>query len=527
MKFRKWLIPLLVMMLLMPLIPTSGSAATSRDIPIYLDGNRLSSDTTPYIKPAGVTMVPLRVISEGLGATVMWDSATKKVTIYKDNHRIVLNKGSKTALVNDVKVSLEVSVEIMNKRTMVPLRFVSEQLGLRVDWNQEKRTITLTTPGINPPSGGQDSNELRGAWVSTVFNLDWPSTSSYGNVEAQKAEYAQLLDDLQGMGMNAVFVQVRPSADAIYPSELVPWSAYLTGTAGKNPGYDPLQYLIEETHRRGMEFHAWFNPFRATTGSDTTKLPDHHVLNQHPEWVVKFNNKYYVNPGIPEARKHIIEVIMEVVKGYDIDGVHLDDYFYPTGESSSNKFNDDSTYKTYNFNHIVNKGDWRRDNINTFVRDLGQSIHREKPQVSYGISPYGVWRNKAVDPTGSDTRASVTAYDSTYADVRKWIQNEWVDYVIPQIYWSLSRPEVRYDILADWWASEVAGTNVDLYIGHAVYKLGTSEVGWNSATEIIDQMEYNRSIPEIKGSVFFSAKDLRKNPLGLIPMLQTFYEVRE
>lgn len=539
--FRTWFIPLLILMLLWPAAGKTQVAAAG-DIRIYLDGTVLSTDTSPYIKPqANVTMVPLRVISEGLGAQVGWSQAAKTATIQKDGSTLVLAIGSKTAQVNGSPTALDTSVENIKGRTMVPLRFVSEQLSIGVDWNQQNRTITLTSgqggagettvepgsgaddPQSGQPASGDNTSGLRGVWVSTVSNLDWPSKSSYGNAEAQKAEYIKLLDEVQAMGMNAVFVQVRPSADAIYPSELVPWTSYLTGTAGKNPGYDPLKFLIEETHRRGLEFHAWFNPFRASTGGDASKLPANHVANLHPDWIVKFSGKLYINPGIPEAREHVIDAITEVVKGYDIDGVHLDDYFYPTGETASSKFADDATYKKYNAKKLADKGDWRRDNINQFVQELGQSIDRIKPQVSFGISPFGVWRNKASDVTGSDTKAGITAYDSTYADVRTWIKNEWIDYVAPQLYWSMTRQEVRYDLLADWWAGEVRGTKVKLYIGHAPYKLGTPEVGWSSAEEIINQLEYNRQIPEISGSIFFSAKDLRKNPLGLIPLLQSYY----
>lgn len=544
MKFlRTWMIPLLILMLIWPVAGTrnNAAAAAAGDIQIYLDGVLLPSDSAPYIKAAeNVTMVPLRVISEGLGAQAEWSPASKSATIRKDGNVLVLGIGQKKAQVNGNSVPLEVSVENKAGRTMAPLRFVSEQLGLVVDWNQKTKTISLTSsdavivepPVTEPPTEPANpvepvppttNDELRGAWISTVSNLDWPSKASYGKEETQKAEYIKLLDDLQGMGMNAVFVQVRPSGDAIYPSKLVPWSTFLTGTAGKDPGYDPLQFLIEETHRRGMEFHAWFNPFRASTGSDASKLPANHVAKQHPDWIVKFGGKLYINPGIPAAREHVIDAIMEVVKGYDIDGVHLDDYFYPTGETASSKFNDDTTYKSYNANKISNKGDWRRDNINEFVRDLGQSVRQSDPSISYGISPFGVWRNKASDVTGSDTKASISAYDSTYADVRTWIRNGWIDYVTPQLYWSLTRKEVRYDILADWWAGEVRGTGVKLYIGHAPYKLATPEIGWGNAQEIINQLEYNRTIPEISGSIFFSAKDLRRNPLGLIPLLQSYY----
>lgn len=527
MKFRLWFTLLLLFVWMWPVDGSVEAAATAR-IQIYLDGVNLNSDSPPYIKPkVNVTMVPLRVISEGLQANVEWSNQTKQVKVSKDGNLIVLRNGDKMAEVNGHSVVLDATAESKQGRTMVPLRFISEELNLKVNWNQEKQSITLTSVQAGEETQTPDDNgtddELRGVWVSTVSNLDWPSKSTYNNPEAQKAEYIKLLDDLQGMGMNTVFLQVRPSADAIYSSRLVPWSTYLTGTPGKDPGYDPLEFLIEETHKRGMEFHAWFNPFRASTGSDASKLPANHVANEHPDWIVKHGGKMYINPGIPEARAHIIEVIMEVVKYYDIDGVHLDDYFYPTGETASSKFNDDVTYQQYNKGAYKNKGDWRRGNINEFVEELGRSIVQADPHISFGISPYGVWRNQSKDLTGSDTKASVTAYDSTYADVRAWIKHEWIDYVIPQIYWSLSRQEVRYDILANWWSNEVRGTDVKLYIGHSPYKIGTPEIGWDSAEEIIRQLRYNRTIPEIKGSVFFSAKDLRKNPLGLIQRLQAFY----
>ncbi|MCM3040265.1 family 10 glycosylhydrolase [Paenibacillus motobuensis] len=540
MKLRTWFIPLLILLIAWPFAGTVRTEAASASvIQIYLNGDLLPSDTAPYLKPKeNVTMVPLRVISEGLGASVLWSQATKTATIQKNGNKLVLITGQGVAEVNGSSVTLDVSVENIRGRTMVPIRFVSEQLGLDVVWNQSLKTISLTSkdgdpqlpgeegqnpqPPVNPP---QVSNELRGAWVSTVYNLDWPSSTSAGKAESQKQDYVKLLDDLQGMGINAVFVQVRPSGDAFYSSDLVPWSTYLTGVSGKDPGYDPLQFMIDETHRRGMEFHAWFNPFRASTDTNTAKLANNHVANSHPEWIVNFANKLYINPGIPDAREHVIDTIMEVVNRYDIDGVHLDDYFYPTGETKTSYFNDDSTYKQYNSKQMNNKGDWRRDNINEFVKDLGRSIHQVKPNVSFGISPFGVWRNKSTDPTGSDTKAGITAYDSTYADVRAWIQNDWVDYVTPQIYWSMSFNVAKYDTLVDWWAKEVAGSRVKLYIGHAPYKLGTSEAGWNSAQEIINQLTYNRSVPEVSGSIFFSAKELRKNPLGLIPLLQSFYSL--
>ncbi|MFC5472276.1 family 10 glycosylhydrolase [Cohnella suwonensis] len=497
-------------------------AATPSTITIYLDGKKIVSDVPPYIVPkVNVTMVPISVIGQNLKASVSWTQKTKTATIKKSGTTILLKAGQKYATVNGAKVALDYSVQSVNGRTMVPLRFVSDQLNVAVTWYQSARTIKLQSPE------GLADDSLKGAWVSTVYNLDWPSKASYGDSARQQQEYAQMLDELQAMGINAVFVQVRSAADSLYPSELVPWSKYLTGTQGQAPDYDPLAFMIEETHKRGMAFHAWFNPFRANTGEKTEALAPNHVAVQHPDWIVQTGNadspKMYINPGIPEARKHIIDAIMETVKGYEIDGVHLDDYFYP----SSGAFEDEATFAAYNAVGIATKEEWRRGNINAFVRDLDQAIHKTKPGVQFGISPFGVWRNQSQDPTGSNTTASVTAYDSMGADVRTWIRQGWVDYVVPQIYWSLSFKVAKYDTLVDWWANEVRGTDVKLYIGHAPYKLGTTETGWGSAQEIIDQLVYNRKLFEVKGDIFFSAKDLRRNPLGLVPLLQSFYKVNK
>ncbi|WP_419871218.1 family 10 glycosylhydrolase [Candidatus Pristimantibacillus sp. PTI5] len=534
MKIRKWSILLLIAVICLSVAAPIGKAAGAAGIRIILNGKAIESEVAPYILPkVNVTMVPLRVISEELKASVDWSAAEQRVTIKSSgNKTITMNSGSTAAIVNGESVKLDASVQVKAGRAMVPLRFVSEQLGLAVHWSQSNQTITLLTAaedpsgGITPPVPDPDPDtvpdpeaELRGAWVSTVYNLDWPSSGSYQNEVKQMGEFISLLDDLQSMGMNAVFVQVRPAGDAFYPSEFVPWSKYLSGVQGLAPSYDPLAFMIEEAHKRNMEFHAWFNPFRASVDAKTEQLASNHVTKQHPDWIVNAGGKLYINPGIPEARQHIIDTIMEVVNGYAIDGVHLDDYFYP----SNMVFADDSAFKDFNPAKIATKANWRRSNINEFVRQLGESIHKVKPQAEYGISPFGVWRNKAADQTGSDTKASITAYDDMYADVRTWIQKGWIDYITPQIYWSLSFTAARYDKLADWWAQEVKGSGVDLYIGHSPYKLGTKEAGWQSAQELIDQLEYNKKYAVIKGDVFFSAKDLRRNTLGIKDALRTYY----
>ncbi|MDI4646082.1 family 10 glycosylhydrolase [Cohnella hashimotonis] len=529
--------PLLFALLLcLPLVPQAGAAKLA-DITVYLDGAKLPADVPPYIdSKLGATMVPIRTVSEGLGASIVWEQKTQTATIAKGADTIILTSGKKNATVNGSAVPLDASVQNKAGRIMVPLRFIGENLGLYVVWDPVARSVVMRSNsgengggnggqtggqpgGGNQGGGGSNDPGLRGAWISTVFNLDWPSTAAYGNESKQKQEFSAMLDQFQQMGLNAVFLQVRPASDALYRSMLVPWSKVLTGTQGRDPGYDPLTYLIEETHRRGMQFHAWFNPFRSNTDTKTAALAGNHVAVEHPEWIVTTGTTSYINPGIPEARQHIIDTIMEVVNGYDIDGVHLDDYFYP----SSGVFSDDATFALHNPTGILLKTDWRRDNINTFVRDLGFSIHAAKPSVSFGISPFGVWRNASKDPTGSDTKAGVTAYDSMYADVRTWIRQGWIDYVAPQIYWSMSYSAARYDKLVDWWSGEVAGTSVKLYIGHATYKLGTAEAGWQSAGEIINQLKYNAAHPMVQGDIYYSATSLLKNTLGIVPALQNYY----
>ncbi|MFC3797669.1 family 10 glycosylhydrolase [Cohnella sp. GCM10012308] len=540
--------PLLFALLLsLPIVPQASAAAKHADITVYLDGVKLPADVPPYIDPKlGATMVPIRTVSEGLGASITWVQKTQTATIAKGADTIVLTNGKKTATVNGSAVPLDASVQNKAGRIMVPLRLIGENLGLYVVWDPSARSVVMSalsggenggqnegqnggenggqnggqSGGGDPGAGGSTDQGLRGAWVSTVYNLDWPSTAAYSNESKQKQEFSAMLDQFQKMGLNAVFLQVRPASDALYRSTLVPWSKVLTGTQGRDPGYDPLAYLIEETHRRGMQFHAWFNPFRANTDTKTAALAGNHVAVQHPEWIVTTGTTSYINPGIPEARQHIIDTIMEVVNGYDIDGVHLDDYFYP----SSGVFSDDATFALHNPSGILLKTDWRRDNINTFVRDLGFSIHAAKPSVSFGISPFGVWRNMAKDPTGSDTKAGVTAYDSMYADVRTWIRQGWIDYVAPQVYWSMSYAAARYDKLVDWWSGEVAGSSVKLYIGHATYKLGTAEAGWQSSGEIVNQLKYNAAHPMVQGDIYYSASSLLKNTLGIVQALQNYYD---
>lgn len=362
-----------------------------------------------------------------------------------------------------------------------------------------------------------NKRQFRAVWIPTVLNISWPSQPGLPE-DQQKEEFTRLLDRSKEMGMNAVIVQVRPTADAFYVSKMNPWSKYLMGKQGVDPGYDPLSFMVEEAHKRNMEFHAWFNPYRVSMDTDRSQLVPEHPARLYPDWVVEYGGRLYYNPGLPGPREHIVESIREVVRNYDIDAVHFDDYFYPY-PSGGVDFPDQQTYEEYGKDRFANKADWRRDNVNQLVQQVSQAIKEEKPYVKFGISPFGIWRNKSTDPSGSDTDG-LQSYDAIYADTRAWIQNEWIDYVTPQIYWSFGFPPAAYEKLVPWWSNEVKDRNVHLYIGHAVYKIAANTPEWDNPDEIPNQINFNQQFPEVKGSVFFSISDLLRNPLGIADRLQ-------
>lgn len=354
-----------------------------------------------------------------------------------------------------------------------------------------------------------DTNtEMRGVWISSVYNMDWPQTKN--NIKAQKKEYTDLLDKLKCVGMNTVIVQIRPKSDALYKSSINPWSEYLTGTQGKDPGYDPLVFLIDEAHKRGMEFHAWLNPYRITTsGTDTSKLASNNPAVLHPDWVVKHSisngEALMYNPGLPQVRQYIVDTVKEIVINYKVDGIHFDDYFY------RDSIQDDGTYKIYG--NGISKDDWRRENVNTLLQEVKACIKTIKPNVKFGVSPSGIWKNKSSDSTGSDTKGKESYY-SDYADTRTWIKRNLVDYITPQIYWPIGYSVADYSKLIPWWANEVKGSNVDLYIGQGVYKQGEdSNSNQDIAADIKDEIKLNRQYSEIKGSMYFSARDIIKNTI--------------
>jgi uncharacterized lipoprotein YddW (UPF0748 family) len=348
--------------------------------------------------------------------------------------------------------------------------------------------------------------EFRGVWVATVKNIDWPSKPGL-NSDIQKEELIKIFDEHEKNGMNAVMFQVRPSADAFYAKSEELWSAFIAGEQGKGPTpfYDPLQFAIEEAHKRGMELHAWFNPYRATNDDNEKLVSPNHITHQKPEWFFTYAKKKFFNPGLPEVRSYINKIIMNVVRNYDIDGVHFDDYFYPY--PGKDIMPDSLTYVQFP-NGINNIQDWRRNNVDLLIKSVADSIKAAKTYVKFGISPFGIWRNQKEDPRGSATNG-MAGYSALYADVLKWTEKGWIDYVNPQIYFPFGYAPAAYEILTDWWAKNAYGKHV--YVGHGNYRLVEQKNGWDDKTQMPRQIRYLRNKPEINGSVYFSSKSVTNN----------------
>lgn len=369
---------------------------------------------------------------------------------------------------------------------------------------------------------------FRGAWIATVANIDWPSEEAIGNTEMQQAEMIWLLDSLEAIGVNAIIFQVRPTADALYLSELEPTSHWLTGTQGAPLTWDPLAWTVNEAHKRSMEVHVWLNPYRVNLArTDTSMICAEHVWRKHREWFWEYNKQWYFDPGLDITREWICTVVADIVDRYDIQAIHMDDYFYPYPVSKL-QLPDNETFKKYprGFSDIR---DWRRNNVNLVIEEIQRTIKECKPEVQFGISPFGVWRNVSVDPTGSATQAGITNYDDLYADIHLWIKKGWIDYVLPQLYWEIGKKVADYEILAHWWANEVRGTNCKLYIGMAPYKLegAKSTTAWGNGNEISRQMLLNRTIPEITGECFYSTRPLLRNPRGVCDTIKAIYSEKE
>ena len=361
--------------------------------------------------------------------------------------------------------------------------------------------------------------EFRAVWVATVNNIDWPSKPGLSS-DQQKKEAIEILDMHSKNGMNAIIMQIRPASDALYQSDLEPWSRYLTGTPGKapHPFYDPLQFWIEQCHQRNMEFHAWLNPFRVALNA-SEPLAANHIAFKHPEWIVNYGDKLCFDPGLPQTREFVVKVVNDIVARYDVDAIHFDDYFYPY--PLKDDFPDANSFAQYNRGFLgTQKADWRRENVDLIIRMLSENIKKTKPWVKFGISPFGVWRNKSDDPEGSETTAGTTNYDHLYADILKWQKNGWIDYCLPQLYWQIGHPSVDFLTLSNWWAAHAY--NRAMYIGHSVYKLEANSVipEWKDPNQLIKQIQLIRQIPQIGGSAFYSSIHFKRDLFGFTESLQ-------
>jgi len=380
--------------------------------------------------------------------------------------------------------------------------------------------LTAITFLLSERTIAQPKYEFRGVWVATVGNIDFPSTK-FLSTESQKAEFINLLDMHKRNGMNAVVVQIRPAADAFYPSQYEPWSEWLTGTQGKPPSpyYDPLEFMITETHKRGMEFHAWMNPYRAVFNINTSSISPTHITKIHPEWFINYGSNKIFDPGNKDVQKYVCNIVKDVVSRYDIDAIHFDDYFYPY-RIKGKEFEDTASFRKYG--NGLDRETWRRSNVDSIILILSKTIKQEKPLCKFGISPFGVWRNIDKDPEGSNTKAGQTNYDDLYADILLWLKMKWIDYVVPQLYWEFGQKVVGYEVLIDWWAKHTYGRQ--LYIGQGIYRaMEARSYAWKNKNELPNQIKRLREYPQVQGSVFFSSSSFNSNPNGWSDSLRNNY----
>lgn len=365
---------------------------------------------------------------------------------------------------------------------------------------------------IYPPK-----REFRAVWIATVDNIDWPSSKNLVPDE-QRNEFSSLLDFHKRVGMNAVFVQVRAAGDAFYAKSAEPWSEWLTGQQGRRPEpmWDPMEFMIRESHKRGLEFHAWLNLNRLVHKSSRS-VSSENISKIHPEWIISYDGYKLFDFGLPEVRQFITDITVNVAKNYDVDGIHFDDYFYPYAVAGQT-IEDEATYRKYG-RGFATKADWRRNNVDLLVKQIHDALMATNPRIKFGISPCGVWRNKGTDSEGSKTYGALASYDDLFADSRKWVREGWVDYIAPQVYFSSKFGKVPYKNLVDWWTENCYGRH--FYVGLGAYRVGGKEkdAQWANPREMPNQVRYSRE-NEAEGTIFFSSRSLKNNNLGFVDSLR-------
>lgn len=385
-----------------------------------------------------------------------------------------------------------------------PEEDVREEEPVKTEKSDSIYVITSYTDVPDTP------REFRGAWIATVDNIDWPSEPGL-SVDQQKGELIEMLDRAKALNLNAIILQVRPAADALYHSPFEPWSEYLTGQQGKapEPFYDPLKFAIKEAHRRGLELHAWLNPFRAYHPSAEGDLAPDHIKNMHPEMVVRYDHYYWLDPGQEKVRQYSIDIIADIVRRYDIDGVHLDDYFYPYPQRNSNgqfiPFPDNQSYDLYTqYNSTLKREDWRRQNVNRFIEQLNREIKLIDPHIRFGISPFGIWR-----PGYPRQIKGFDAFDRIYADARKWLREGWIDYLAPQLYWPIGEEAQSFPVLLEWWHRQnYKGRH--LWPGIYTSKFNSKSDLWPE-NEIEQQLRIIQNHKGTTGGIHFSMKALMQD----------------
>lgn len=357
--------------------------------------------------------------------------------------------------------------------------------------------------------------ELRGAWIATFSNIDWPIRTQ--TPTQQRNAFILILDNLKNAGINTIFVQVRSQCDAMYASNIDPWSADLTGVQGQapNPFWDPMTFMIEECHKRGMEFHAWLNPYRAISNfAVINTFAANHVARQRPEWLLTSGSLRTLDPGLPAVRNYILDVVKDIVNRYDIDGLHFDDYFYPNAT-----FDDNATFAAFT-RGFTDRAEWRRDNVNLMVQSVNDAIKLAKPWVKFGISPTGIYRNSSNAAIGTPT-TGLEHYNALFADSKKWIEQGWVDYLAPQVYYHIGQTGANYSVVVPWWNNQA--NNRHMYIGLAGYKVNDAalnQAAWLSRTQIPEQIRFSRNYTNLHGQIFYNTKSLINNPLNFTDSLQ-------
>ncbi len=365
--------------------------------------------------------------------------------------------------------------------------------------------------------------ELRAVWIATVSNIDWPSERGIP-VHEQKAELRAMFDRIAMLNMNTVIFQVRPATDALYASELEPWSEYLTGEQGKapEPFYDPLAFAIEEAHKRGLELHAWINPFRSRHPSARGELAENHLSRTRPDLVVEYGRHLWMDPGHPDSHEWSLNVVRDIIRRYNVDAIHVDDYFYPYRERDADgnliDFPDSASYAVYVAEHgHIERNDWRRQNVDTFMERLYKVIRDEDPLVRFGVSPIGLWRP---DYQGDEIQG-FDAYEQIYADARKWFKNGWLDYFAPQLYWPMEQEGQKYQVLVDWW-HEQNHKGRHFWPGNFTNRVGYGSDTW-PVSEITGQIELTRASQATTGNIHFSMRVLMMNPENLVDSLMHLY----